>query len=152
MAARRCEQAMLIRLHDANSTDVDWASDLRGRHVVDVNGDEVGVIEDLFLDAREQKIRFIEVSCPGFFRIRPTRFLIPVDAIARLDDRVHLDRTRTNVAGAPEFSPELIDTRFVVNTYDYYGCEPYWGPTYVLPPHSAFAGYSSDNNFATEKR
>jgi len=130
------EKGMMVRMSDSHLTFVDSAQDIRGRKVVDRNGEEIGSVEDLFVDPGEEKIRFLEVSSGGFLGLGETKFLIPVDAITSAqEDEVRIDQTRNHVAGAPQYAPELVDTRYLTDVYDYYGYAPYWGAGYVYPPY-----------------
>ncbi|MBI1762751.1 MAG: PRC-barrel domain-containing protein [Acidobacteria bacterium] len=128
------EKALLIRMSDSNLTFADGAQDIRRRKVVDSNGEELGKVDDLFVDQGEEKVRFLEISAGGFLGLGDTKFLLPVDAITSVKaDELRIDRTRAHVAGAPRFSPELVDARFLTNIYEYYGYEPYWGAGYTSP-------------------
>ena len=127
----------LERLSDSDLTVADPAEDVRGRTVVDRVGDEIGDVDDLMLDTSETKIRFLQVAAGGFLGLGERKFLIPVDAIAKIDeDHVHVDRTREQVAGAPPYEPHLaIDRDYYTDVYGYYGYTPYWGPGYVYPAY-----------------
>ncbi|WP_409473634.1 hypothetical protein [Streptomyces sp. HC307] len=61
---------------------------------------------------------------------------IPVDAVADVtEDRVRIDRTREQVAEAPEYDPELVDrSESYDRVYQPYGYAPFWGTGYVYPP------------------
>lgn len=132
-------QATLVRLGDTNLTVADPAEDIRGRKVRDRHGEEIGDVDSLLLDEREAKVRFLEVGAGGFLGIGEKKFLVPVDAITRVDsEHVHIDQTREHVIGAPEYDPELIEVDDYYNdVYGYYGYAPFWGPGYVYPgfPH-----------------
>src|SRR5262245_53746366 len=121
----------LIRLSDSNLTLRDRAEDIRGIKVVDLSGEELGKIDDLFIDEREQKVRFLELSSGGFLGLGATKFLLPVDAITRItNDVVYINQNRERVAGAPQYDPTLVEERYVSDVYSYYGYPPYWGTDY----------------------
>jgi sporulation protein YlmC with PRC-barrel domain len=129
-------KALLVRLSDTNIKFVDSVEDIRGRKVFDRNGEEVGKVEELFIDQGEEKVRFLEISSGGFLGLGETRFLLPVDAITTINtDEVRVDQTREYVAGAPRYSPELVDADYLTGTYDYYGYKPYWGAAYSDPAY-----------------
>ncbi len=129
-------KALLVRLSDTNIKFVDSVEDIRGRKVFDRNGEEVGKVEELFIDQDEERVRFLEISAGGFLGLGETRFLIPVDAITTINtDEVRVDQTREYVAGAPRYSPELVDADYLTGTYDYYGYKPYWGAAYSDPAY-----------------
>ncbi|MDQ3926208.1 MAG: PRC-barrel domain-containing protein [Actinomycetota bacterium] len=49
---------------------------------MDVNGEQIGSVEDLYLDAREEglvrAVRFLDVSAGGFLGMGKKHFLVPV--------------------------------------------------------------------------
>ena len=50
----------LVRLDDVGLTLADPADDLRGRTVMDLNGDEVGKVDGLLIDEDEQRVSSLE--------------------------------------------------------------------------------------------
>ena len=130
------KKTMMVRLSDTSLAFVDSAQDIRGRKVLDRKGEEIGKVDDLFVDQGDQKVRFLEISSGGFLGLGDTKFLIPMDAITSIKEHeVRIDQTREHVAGAPRYAPELVDTRFLTNIYDYYGYAPYWGAGYTYPSY-----------------
>ncbi|MFE6997170.1 PRC-barrel domain-containing protein [Microbacterium sp. NPDC057659] len=113
--------------------------DIRGRDVRDRDGEDLGTVKDLLVDAEEDRVRFIEVASGGFLGIGQDSTLIPVDAITSItEDEVRIDQTRENVAGAPVYDPELVRQRENYGgILEYYGVMPFWGGGYVYPayPH-----------------
>lgn len=148
-AARRSERKVamavtndrhIVGMNDTALTLADPAEDVRGRTVVDANGDDIGTVEDLMLDQDEAKVRFLQVGAGGFLGIGERKFLVPVDAIVRVDeDHVYVDRSREHVIGGPDYDPKLVrdDTADDIwaNTYTYYGYGPFWAPGYVYPAY-----------------
>jgi sporulation protein YlmC with PRC-barrel domain len=111
------------------------AHDIRGRKVVDRNGNEIGEVDHLFIDEEERRVRFIEVSSGGFLGIGEKKFLIPIDAITGIEaSAVFVDQTREHVASAPDYNPELVEQPSWLDYYAYYGYPPYWGIGYSNPP------------------
>lgn len=140
--------ATLVRLSDTDLTLADRAEDIRGRTALDMAGEELGEIDDLLIDEREQKVRFLEVRSGGFLGLGATKFLLPVDAITRItDDAVSINQSRERVAGAPAYDPTLVDERYVSDVYSHYGYPPYWGPDYRYP---AYPYYSSSSRRGRE--
>ena len=128
--------AKLIRLSDSDLLLADPNQDIRGRRVIDTNGEDIGDVDDLLVDEQERRVRFIRVATGGFLGIGATKFLIPIDAITRVaDNRVQVDRTRDRVAAAPEYDPDLVDEDDLNRLYGYYGFTPYWNPGYVYPAY-----------------
>lgn len=127
----------LVRLKDTDLTTTDPRDDVRGRKVVDRDGEEVGKVEGLLIDEDEKRVRFLEVGSGGFLGIGEDKRLIPVDAVTGVDeDQVHIDARREHVAGSPGYDPDLEpDESYYGDLYGYYGYPPYWGPGYVYPPY-----------------
>jgi CBS domain-containing protein/sporulation protein YlmC with PRC-barrel domain len=133
-------EARLVRLSDTNLTLAEPAEDIRGLKAVDMAGEELGSIDDLFIDEQDRKVRFLEISSGGFLGLGATKFLIPVDAITRIaDEVVHINQSRERVAGAPHYDPTLVEEQYVSNVYSHYGYPPYWGPDYRYPPYPYYS-------------
>jgi sporulation protein YlmC with PRC-barrel domain len=127
----------LIRLGDTDLQIADPNEDVRGRKVVDRNGDDIGHVDALMVDQRERRIRFLRVASGGFLGIGERTFLIPIDAVVRVTpDEVRIDQTRQHLIGAPVYDPNLTYRRDYYNDiYNFYGYAPYWAPGYVYPPY-----------------
>jgi CBS domain-containing protein/sporulation protein YlmC with PRC-barrel domain len=132
--------ARLVRLSDTNLTLAEQAEDIRALKVLDLAGEEVGTVNDLFIDEQERKVRFLEVSSGGFLGLGATKFLLPVDAISRITpDVVHINQSRERVAGAPRYDPTLVEERYASDVYSHYGYPPYWGVDYTYPPYPYYS-------------
>jgi sporulation protein YlmC with PRC-barrel domain len=121
----------------------DAAEDIRARQVVDRDGEEIGEVDDLLIDAPEKRVRFLEVASEGFLGLGKTTFLIPVDAITRMrDETVYINQTRQHIAGAPLYDPDLIHEAgaggYYGDVYRHYGYPPYWGSGYIPPPFPSY--------------
>jgi sporulation protein YlmC with PRC-barrel domain len=127
----------LLKLSDTDMTVADPSEDIRGRKVRDNRGEEVGDVDDLLIDDRERKVRFLRVAAGGFLGIGETKFLVPVDAITHVgEDSVTIDQSRERVAGAPRYDPDLAyDVDYYGGLYGYYGYPPYWTPGYLYPAY-----------------
>ena len=151
-------RARLVRLSDTNLTLADHAEDITGLKVLDMSGEELGSVNDLFIDEQERKVRFLEISSGGFLGLGATKFLLPVEAITRLSvDVVHINQSRERVAGAPQYDPTLVEERYVSDVYSHYGYPPYWGPDYHYPPYPYYSsanrpgsGTDRDPNYRSE--
>ena len=128
---------VLQRLGDIDLTVVDPDADVRGRAVLDRDGNEIGEVDDLIVDADEQKVRFLEVGAGGFLGIGEEKFLMPVDAVAEVrEDAVRVDQTGDKVRGAPRYDPDLgRPPEDWEGLYGYYGYAPYWTPGYTYPAY-----------------
>lgn len=129
----------LIKLSDSTLTVADPAEDVRGSKVLDRNGDDIGTVDDLLLDDQEHRVRFLEVAHGGFLGIGEEHFLVPVDAVKRIDaDHVHIDRQRADLSEVPGYNPALAEAPdYYGNVYGWWGYSPYWVPGYAYPPYPA---------------
>jgi CBS domain-containing protein/sporulation protein YlmC with PRC-barrel domain len=133
-------KATLVSLSDTNLALADRAEDIRGRNALDMAGEELGQVDDLLIDEREGKVRFLQVASGGLLGLGTTKFLIPVDTIVRItEDAVHINQTRERVAGAPRYDPTLVDERYMSAVYSHYGHPPYWEPYYHYPPYPHYS-------------
>lgn len=131
----------LVPLGDTTMTVADPSEDVRGRAMLDRNGDEIGSVDDLILDDREGRVRFLRVAHGGILGIGDSHFLVPVDAITRIDaEHVHIDRERGTMSGVPGYSPELAeDPAYYTGVYGWWGYGPYWAPGYTYPGYPPYA-------------
>jgi sporulation protein YlmC with PRC-barrel domain len=128
-------QRTLQPMTDAHLTTRDRAEDIRHRKVVDASGKDIGEVDALLIDEKEEKVRFMRVASGGFLGMGKEKVLIPIEAISKIErDVVHVDQTRERIAGAPNYDPQLVDDRpYYTGLYGYYGYQPYWGPGYMYP-------------------
>jgi sporulation protein YlmC with PRC-barrel domain len=116
----------LQKLQDLDRTVAVAADDIRGRMVKDKDGQDLGRIDGLLVDASAQKVRFMEVATGGILGLGQTKSLIPIEAITRVTaDEVYISHTREHVAGAPPYDPKLVskDSTYLSSLYPYYGYE-----------------------------
>lgn len=128
-------EGTLVRLSETDRTIADVRADVRGRRVVDRDGEDVGKVDDLLIDAGEEKVRFLRVAHGGFLGIGAEHFLIPVDAVTSVtEDTVHIDRGRSRLGDVPGYDPELAqDPTYLVGVYGWWGYPAFWGPGYSYP-------------------
>ncbi len=125
----------LVKLSETDLTVADAEQDIRGRAVVDENGEHLGTVEDLLIDTTHKKVRFLDVGSGGFLGIGEKTIIIPVDAISDIgEDKVVIRHSRGQVANAPRYVPELADDAYLHALYGYFGYAPYWAPGYICPP------------------
>ncbi len=127
----------LVKLGDTDLTVSDPREDIRGRTVVDRNGEEIGHVDALLIDDQERKVRFLQIASGGILGIGEQKFLVPVDAVTRVGpDRVVVDQTGKHIAGSPKYDPDLTyDQSYYTDLYGYYGYPPYWGAGYTYPAY-----------------
>jgi sporulation protein YlmC with PRC-barrel domain len=127
------QDAGLLYLSDSGLELAHAADDVRGLAVLTPYGHRLGEVEDLVVDAQERRVRLLSVLSGGILGLGATERLVPVEAIIRVDDRVHLDhphvgaadrgRDRVDPAAGPAFA----------DVYERYGVVPFWTVGYVAP-------------------
>lgn len=129
------ERGALHRLKDSNLELADPKADIRDRKVLDTAGEEIGKVEDLLIDDRDRKVRFLAVGSGGFLGIGATTFLLPVEAVTRIaDDSINVNQSRERVAAAPRYDPDLVERTYLSDLYGYYGYRtPFWDAGYAYP-------------------
>ncbi|MBQ0906087.1 PRC-barrel domain-containing protein [Micromonospora sp. U21] len=129
--------AILVKLGDSGQTIEAAEQDVRGRRVLDVDGDDLGTVDDLLIDREEHKVRFLRVEHGGILGIGATATFLPVEAISDVtDDTVRVDLTREKIEQAPTYDPEVVEEAgYYEDVYWYYGYAPFFGPTGVAPPY-----------------
>ena len=102
------QRSNLTKLSEAELPLEEPWQDIRGLEVYDVNGEQIGSVEDLYVDRDSSLPRFLEVSAGGFLRIGKKHFLIPIEEVSRdIDaDRVTVNQPRDKVVESPDFDPD----------------------------------------------
>jgi sporulation protein YlmC with PRC-barrel domain len=100
----------LLKMSDADFRLEEPWQDIRGLDVYDVNGEQIGSVEDLYVDRDSRLPRFLEVSAGGFLGIGKKHFLIPIEEVSRDmdEDRVTLNQRREKVVDSPDFDPDEV--------------------------------------------
>jgi sporulation protein YlmC with PRC-barrel domain len=134
-------KATLIKLRDTEFTVAHPDEDVRGFKVIEQNGEEIGVVEDLLIDGEEKKVRFLECGDGGLWGLGEQKFLVPIDSITSVDHenkKVHICHTKACVTASPKYNPDLKVQEDLEEVYAYYGYMPYWSMNYMLPIHWPF--------------
>lgn len=107
------------------------ASDVIGANVENINGENLGEIEDLAVDARTGQIRYAVLSFGGFLGIGDKLFAVPWTAFTKQDEStyvLHVDKDR--LENAPGFEktnwPNMADARWGSEVHAFYNVRPYW--------------------------
>src|SRR3712207_3941844 len=79
--------------------------DIRGKDVYDVDGEQIGSVDDLYVDGRERKVRFLEVGAGGFLGIGKKHLLVPVESVTVVGEiRIIIEPEREKTTGSPPFN------------------------------------------------
>jgi hypothetical protein len=118
----------LLTLGDTDRPMHDPPGDIRGRWVIDPNGDEIGHIDALLVDDQAREVRFLRIASSGSPTGGLRKILLPVEAVTDVDDeQVQIDQTGELVAGSPHYDPQgSYDHDYYQALYRYYGFTPYW--------------------------
>jgi sporulation protein YlmC with PRC-barrel domain len=99
---------MLVKMSDSGFGVNSRESDIRRLGVFDRNGDQIGSVEDFYVDTQEREVRFLEVGAGGFLGLGEKRFLIPVEAVTNFrEGGVTVDESREEDSKSP------LDTKIV---------------------------------------
>jgi len=115
-------QPDLVKFSDSDiRIDEPW-QDTRALDIYDVDGEQVGTVEDLYVERESGLPRFPVVSAGGLLGMGKKHFLIPVEEVSRDvgADRVIVNREREKVLGSPGFEPEEVpkpDVQRAVRAY-----------------------------------
>ncbi|WP_203784601.1 PRC-barrel domain-containing protein [Paractinoplanes rishiriensis] len=97
---------------------------LLGCRVTDRDGHPLGTVDDLLVDADEQRYRLISVEHGGVTGFGATPSFIPVEAVhGVVGDTIRVGRSSAQVADAPLYDPSRMAAgQFCESLYGYYGC------------------------------
>jgi hypothetical protein len=124
------------KLRDTDLASVDHMQDVRGQEVVDSAGTPVGIIDALYIDEGECKVRLLRIRAgQPLGGTAERKYLVPVDAIAHIRGGiVKLDRPGRLLALAPRNDTDLSDRRNLEFLLAHYGGTPFWERQYLYPP------------------
>jgi sporulation protein YlmC with PRC-barrel domain len=110
------------------------ATTMIGDGVKNINGEDLGKVEEFMLDLNSGRIAYVVVSFGGVLGIGNKLFAIPWEAL-RLDTEDHkffLDIDKETLEEAPGFDnddwPDNPTHEWLTDVYSYYGHQPYWKP------------------------
>ena len=116
-------QLDLVNLNDRASHLKEPWQDLRRLDVYDFNDDQIGSVEDVYVDRGRREARLLDVSAGGLLRVGKMHFLVPVEEVKRdLDgERVTVEHLK-DVMESPEFDPDdELKSDLQRAVYAYYG-------------------------------
>lgn len=105
------------------------AGDLQGRAVWGIDDNEIGTIDDLYIDYDEHAVRYVTLDVGGFLGIGAKTVLVPFERLqwATTGDHLYLDADRETVENAPEFDPEGgYDREYENSVVTAWGVPAYW--------------------------
>lgn len=111
------------------------ASEIIGETVVNLQGENVGKILELVIDAGKNRVVYAVLSFGGFMGMRNKLFAIPWEAFefSETEKKLILNVDREKLEAAPGFEkgdkwPDFKDTLWGESIYNYYNYAPPWKP------------------------
>jgi sporulation protein YlmC with PRC-barrel domain len=108
------------------------ANSLIGNRVINSQGEWLGRVEDLVIDAAQGQIAYAVLSFQGVPGLSGRLYALPWDALALdTEDRTFIiDLAEEMLSEAPAFDrnrwPDMADQRWGEAVHRYYGYRPYW--------------------------
>jgi len=104
--------------------------DMRGRAVLTIDGDWIGIVDDVLIDMEDRRACFLDVESVGFLGIGIHRYLIPIEAMSGFDEQgVFVEHSSGHISAAPIYNPHVVETMHYLNdVYEHYGYAPPWEP------------------------
>jgi hypothetical protein len=103
-----------------------------GAKVINANREDLGTIDDLVLDVRDNRIAYAILSFGGILGLGDKQFAVPWEALALdLSEKIAvLDIDKDRLKNAPGFDkdtwPDMADAGWGAVIYRHYGYTPYW--------------------------
>jgi sporulation protein YlmC with PRC-barrel domain len=107
----------------------DASRDLRGRDVIDRDGESAGTVADMLIDPnlRIARILILETG-GGLLGMGKKQYLVPLEAVHDDGSQVRIDRSKDEITDEPEYHPadgEEEELQYA-QVYAAYGIRPYW--------------------------
>jgi len=108
--------------------------DVRGRRVAARDGQSIGKVDDLIVDAESGRVKLLVVSGGGILGFGKHVWPVPVDVVDDIaPDVVFLDLDRASMDAAPTMASDVEDWTHLAQVYAYYGHVPFWDAGYAAP-------------------
>jgi sporulation protein YlmC with PRC-barrel domain len=114
----------LVNLNDTDIHLEEPWQDLRGLDVYDADDDQIGSVEDVYVDREQRQARLLDVSAGGVLGVGKKHFLVPVEDVKRdvTEERITVEHPKDKVTGSPEFDPDAGPRSDLLSAvYAYYG-------------------------------
>lgn len=103
-----------------------------GQKVVNLDGEDIGEIQEVMIDALASRVTYAIVSFGGFLGIGDKLFAVPWVSLNH-EEKKGVFKMKVNkelLENAPGFDrnhwPDMSDPTRISEIYKYYGSEPYW--------------------------
>ena len=108
------------------------ASTLKGDRVTNVNGEDLGRVEEIMIDLERARVAYVVLSFGSHVRGKDKLFAVPweVLSISHHDKKFILNVSEETLKEAPAFDkknwPDSADLSWLADVYACYRCSPYW--------------------------
>ena len=124
--------AFAAEITSERSATTQWASNLIGTTVKNLQGETLGKITDLTIS--NNMVTFAVISHGGVLGIGDTLLIpIPINALTIAQDKtVRIDISKEKLETAPNYEnnskkwPDFSNRQWTEDTYKFYGVQPYW--------------------------
>ena len=112
--------------------DIVPVSRLKQYDVVNLNGEDLGQVQNFMLDIKEGRIAFVVVSFGGILGLSDRWFALPWEILSwsPQHNRFMLNMPRKVLESAQGIDkdkwPDEIDLSWLNSCYAHFGCAPYW--------------------------
>ena len=109
MTQRTTAEIGFVKFSDSDFVFENPEQDIRGKDVYVVDGEQIGSVDDLYIDRQERKVRFLEVGAGGFLGLGEKHFLIPVEYVTEVGEvRITIEPGREMATGSPPFDTTVV--------------------------------------------
>lgn len=113
------------------------ATEILGKAVTNTADENLGDVKELGVDTHQGYIGVAIVEFGGFLGMGDKKVAVPWEAFtfpADDDGKLVLDVTKEKLENAPKFDDnQLVDSKYITNTYGFFGSSPYWTSHGRLP-------------------
>ena len=119
-------------MEEMRSPKVLSSSTLKGNRVTNVNGEDLGRVEEIMIDLERARVAYVVLSFGSHVRGKDKLFAVPweVLSISHHDKKFILNVSEETLKEAPGFDkddwPDSADLRWLTDVYACYNCRPYW--------------------------
>lgn len=129
-----------VKLSDSDFVLARPEQDTRGKDVYDADGEQIGSVENLYIDRQERKVRFLEVSAGGFLGMGEKHFLVPVEAVKEVGEaQITILSGHEKVVESPPFDTKVVPPA-TDNQRDFYDYYSYTDPYQAGAPRDRYSG------------
>jgi sporulation protein YlmC with PRC-barrel domain len=100
---------------------------IKGRRVLNRADEDVGTVDQLYIDAEEHAVRYITVDIGGFLGIGTKTILVPFERLQWSGPDLYLDADDAMIQEAPDFKPHMAqDHEYEAHVLWAWDLTPYW--------------------------